>query len=71
MPKKKKEEKCDCGCSCCGGRGRFWWGVLAGVVVAVVVNMLVCHHGCKMMGGNCAMDKAAPAQVQAQKPVKK
>jgi len=60
--KKKKEEACDCGCCC--SKGRFWWGVLAGIVVAVLVNMLICRQGCKMMGGNCMMMKGAPAQTQ-------
>jgi len=62
MPK-KKDEACNCGC--CSGRGRFWWGVLAGIVVSAVIRCLICGHGCGMMGGgNCAMMKGAPAQVE-------
>jgi hypothetical protein len=64
MPKKEKEG-CDCGCCC--GRGRFWWGVLAGIVITFVIRVLICGHGCMpgmkgcpMMGG----PGAPPAQVE-------
>ena len=63
MAKKKAKESCDCGCCC--SKGRFWWGVLAGIVVAVVVNVLICRHGCGMMGGSCPMMKGASAQAQS------
>lgn len=63
---KKKEEACKCGSGCSCGRGRFWWGVLAGIVVSAVIRCLICGHGCGMMGGSgCPMMKGGPAQTQS------
>jgi len=59
MPKKEEGH-------CCCGQGKFWWGVLAGVILAAALHAIVMccwcpmrgGPGCPMMGGPAAMEKA-------------
>jgi len=64
MPSKKEEKTCSCGC--CGGRHKFWMGVLVGAALAVLVGNLI-HCRCMMgpMGGKCPM--MPPPQAQQAK----
>ena len=63
MPKKESG-----GC-CGGGRGKFWWGVLAGLILAVALHAAVMMGCCKKSMSDCPMargtaqaEKGAPAR---------
>ena len=60
MAKRGKEEVEDrghegYGCCCCGGggRGRFWKGVLVGLLAAWVYCRIGCRHMCQGPGMGC------------------
>jgi hypothetical protein len=61
MPKESGEHHC-----CCHS-GKFWWGLLVGVVLAVVLHMAICMHCCRGGGmSGCPMTKPT-AQSQPAK----
>ncbi len=57
MPRNGKNDGCHCG-------GRFWWGVLVGVILAAALHCAVMCCRCPMRGGpGCPMSgAAAPAE---------
>ena len=84
MAKKDKEEAMEGhsheGCCCCcgygGGRGRFWKGVLVGLLAAWAYSRFCCHgmmcHGGMMGGYYCPapqgqMGTPPPAKESPQK----
>jgi hypothetical protein len=61
MPAKKEAGTCSCGC--CGGRHKFWIGVLVGAALAVLVsNIMHCRCMGAMGAGKCAMMQAPQAE---------
>jgi len=81
MAKKEKDEAMEGhhheGCCCCGyggGRGRFWKGVLVGLLAAWAYSRFCCHHACYGYGGMnycpAPMGQMAPPPAPKEAPKK-